>query len=100
MVLDDDHRVSRINQAVEHLDQDADVVEMEAGGGLVQDVELPPIALVGLRQLPRDLETLRLAARQRGGRLAQPQESQSHLLKVPECRAQLGLMAEPGNRLL
>jgi hypothetical protein len=46
-----------------------DVVEVQAGGGLVQDVERA--AGVALGQLQRQLDALRLAARQRGGALAQ-----------------------------
>ena len=38
IVLDDDHRVSRVAQAVEDVQQQADVVEMQAGGGLIQYV--------------------------------------------------------------
>jgi hypothetical protein len=89
-----------IDQPVEHLDQHPHIVEMEAGGRLVEDVELPPIALPGLGQLARDLEPLRLAAGEGGGRLPQPDIAQPHLLQLPQCRAQLGLMAEPGDRLV
>ena len=39
VVLDDDDRVARVDQSVQHLEQLVDVVEMQAGGGLVEDVE-------------------------------------------------------------
>ena len=94
VMLDDQHGVPRIHQAVEHADQHPHVVEVQPGGRLVEDVELPPRLLARLRQLPRDLEPLRLAARERGGRLAQPQVAEPDLLQVPERRAQLRLVPE------
>ena len=39
VVLDDQHRVARVHQALQHLDELADVVDVQAGGRLVQDVE-------------------------------------------------------------
>ena len=39
VVLDDDDRVSLPLEAVEHVQQLADVVEVEPGGRLVEDVE-------------------------------------------------------------
>ena len=39
VVLDDNERIATVNEAVEHIEQDADVVEMQAGGGLVENVE-------------------------------------------------------------
>ncbi len=39
VVLDHDHGVAGVDQAVEHFEQLADVLEVEAGGGLVEDVE-------------------------------------------------------------
>ena len=39
VVLDHDHGVALLDQAVEHFEQLADVLEVEAGGGLVEDVE-------------------------------------------------------------
>ena len=39
IVLDDDDRVALVDQLVQHLEQLGDVVEVEAGGRLVEDVE-------------------------------------------------------------
>ena len=89
MVLDDDHRVPGVDQAIEHLDQHADVVEVEAGGRLVEDIELAAVALAGAGQLAGDLEPLRFAARERGGRLAEPQVAEADLLQLPEGGAEL-----------
>src|SRR5699024_5285151 len=69
VVLDDHHRVALIAQAVQHLEQHSDVVKVQSGGGLVQNIER--VAGVALGQLARQLDALRLAARQGGGALAQ-----------------------------
>ena len=85
-MLDDDDGAAGLDQLAEGRQELADVVEMEAGGGLVEDVEnaSPRLALsvsvallsgeagafaVGL-QMSRQLHALRLAARQRRGRLS------------------------------
>src|SRR5262245_5775600 len=39
VVLDDDKRVARVGEAVEDDDELSDVLEVQAGGGLVEDVE-------------------------------------------------------------
>jgi hypothetical protein len=65
VVLDDDDGVARVAQLVQHLEQQVDVGEVQAGGGFVEDVERA--AGVALAQLQRQLHALRLAARQRGG---------------------------------
>jgi hypothetical protein len=65
VVLDDDDGVARVAQLVQHLEQQVDVGKVQAGGGLVQDVERA--AGVALAQLLRQLHALRLAARERGG---------------------------------
>jgi hypothetical protein len=58
-------------------EQQVDVGKVQAGGGLVQDVERA--AGVALGQLLRQLDALRLAARQRGGALAQADVGQAHV---------------------
>src|SRR5690242_771906 len=42
VVLDDHHRIALVHQLVEHLQEAANVREVEPGGGLVQDVQGPP----------------------------------------------------------
>ena len=39
VVLDDDNCISLVNQLVKHLDKTADILEMESGGRLVENVE-------------------------------------------------------------
>ena len=67
IVLDDDDRVAQIDQAIEHVEQLADVVEVQAGGRLVEDVD--GLAGVGPGQLGGQLDALGLAAGQRRRRL-------------------------------
>ena len=69
MVLDHQHRVPGIDQPVEHAAQGSHVVQVQAGGWLVQDVKFATTGAAfrtaRQRQLARDLETLCLAAGER-----------------------------------
>ena len=69
VVLDDDDGIAAIDEATEHLYEDADVLEMETGGGLVEDVE--GLAGVFLGELGSELDALTLTARKGGGGLAE-----------------------------
>ena len=69
VVLDDDDRVAGVDEPVEHLEELLDVGEVEAGRRLVEEVER--LARRAPRQLGRQLDALRLAARQRRRRLAE-----------------------------
>ena len=69
IVLDDDDGVAEVGEAVEHLEQLADVVEVQAGGGLVEEVERA--AGLPLGELAGELHALRFAAGERGGALAE-----------------------------
>jgi len=51
VVFDDDHRVSGVSQPMQHIEQQLDVVEMQARGGLIQNVERA--TGVALRELER-----------------------------------------------
>src|SRR5262245_43959528 len=61
IVLDHQHGVAAIDQPMEHFQQQPDVLEMQPGRRLVEDVERP--AGIALRKLGRELDPLRLAAR-------------------------------------
>src|SRR5262249_359974 len=60
VVLDPDRRVAAVGETPQYSEQALDVVEMESGGGLIEDVERPSGGAT--RQLLRELDTLRLAA--------------------------------------
>src|SRR3990170_2070616 len=68
-MLDGDHTVSHLDQAVEYMDEFFDVGEMEPGGGLIQDVKR--LAMRFLAQFVRQLDSLRFAAGKRVARLAE-----------------------------
>ena len=68
VVLDDNHRVAGVHKAVQHAQQLANVVEVQAGRRLVEDVHRPAGRL--LYQFASQLDTLRLAAGKGGARLA------------------------------
>ncbi|CAI08311.1 hypothetical protein ebB134 [Aromatoleum aromaticum EbN1] len=63
VVLDDDDGVAVIAQAVQYAEQQLDVAKVQAGRRLVEDVE--GTAGVAFRQLERELDALRFAARKR-----------------------------------
>ena len=69
VVLDDDDRVALVDELLQHVEQLARVLEVQAGRRLVEDVERA--AGAALRQLLRQLDALRLAAGQRRRRLAE-----------------------------
>src|SRR3546814_15405409 len=62
-MLDDDHAVALLDERLEHFEQLADILEMEPGGRLVEDVERLPGRTP--RQFLGELDALCLAARQR-----------------------------------
>jgi len=66
-VLDHDHRIALIDEFMQHFEELGDIVEMQTGGRLVEDIEgaarRPPGKLLG------ELDPLSLAAGQRIGLL-------------------------------
>ena len=91
VVLDHHDRIALVDQLVQHLHQLGDVVEMQAGGRLVEDVE--GAAGGALAELLRELDALRFAARERRRLLAD--------LDVVEADAlqRLHLLADRGHGL-
>lgn len=77
VVLDDDDGVAPIPQLVQYLEQLLDIVEVQPRGRFVQDVE--GLASVPLGELPRQLDPLRLAARERGSGLTEPDVGEAHV---------------------
>src|SRR5690606_34405947 len=91
IVLDHDDRIALIDEFVEHFEQLGDVVKVQAGRWLIQDVERLASRLA--RQFLGKLDTLRLAARQRCGLLAYLDVAESNLLQClqPVAHAWYGL---------
>ena len=78
-MLDHHHGVAGIRQLVQHFEQLADILEMQAGSGFVEDVER--LAGRPARQFLGQLHPLRLAAGQGGGLLADLDVAQPHPLQ-------------------
>ena len=116
VVLDDDERVSGGDQPPERPEQLRDVVEVQAGGRLVEEEERPPgvgrgQAPAGSRrspgwqgacrfgEMPRQLQPLRLAAGERRHRLAEPQVLETDVGERREHGGDVGLAGEERERL-
>ena len=74
---------------VQHGDQLADLVHVQAGGRLVQDVH--GARQGSLAQFARDLDALRLAAGKRGGCLPQADVAQPHVFQHAQPALQRGV---------
>src|SRR5438876_8234594 len=69
IVLNDEDGVAERDEALENVEKFADVVEVQAGGGLVENVKRA--AGLALGKFARELDALRFAAGKRGGGLAE-----------------------------
>ena len=70
-MFNDGHRVPRFNQSVQYDQQLTNIVEMESGGGFIQNVESTPGCSSG--EFARELDTLCLTTREGRGGLSQVQ---------------------------
>ena len=99
-MFDENDGVSGVHEPIEHLHQLSDIVEMQARGGFVHDVQLPALRLGARDQFARDLEALRFAAGERRGRLPEAEIAEPHLLHLPEGLAEFLLAWEKANRFV
>src|SRR5258708_151875 len=65
VVLDDEHGVAEIDEALQDVEEFSNVVEMQAGGGLVENVKRA--AGLAFGKLASEFDALRFAAGKRGG---------------------------------
>ena len=86
------HRVAQVDQPVEHVEQLGQVVEVQAGGRLVQQVERS--AGVGPGKFGGQLHPLGLAAGERRGGLAERQVVEPHVAQRLQDAADLGDVLE------
>ena len=97
-MLDHDHRVALIDQPVQHGEELLDVVEVQAGRGLVEQVDRaaggPP------RQLLGELDALRLTTRQRRRGLPQPDVAQADVVEGLQLGPDLRHRVEELERLV
>src|ERR1700733_954709 len=77
IVFDDDDGVAEVGEVVKDFEEFADVVEVEAGGGLVEEVE--GAAGLAFGKLASKLHALRFAAGQRGSGLAEMDVAEAHV---------------------
>jgi hypothetical protein len=77
IVLDDDHGIALVPQSMQHLEQLLDVVEVQASGGLIKDIQC--LTSVSFGQLFRQLHALRFTAGQRGRGLPELDVGKSHI---------------------
>lgn len=83
VMLDNKHGVPRVHQTLQYLKQLTNIIEVEAGSGLIENIE--GFACLATLKLACQLHTLSLTTRKRSGGLAQANIAQAHI--VPECRA-------------
>ncbi len=92
VVLDDDDGVAAIDQGLEGLHEPCDVGQVQAGRGLVEDVEHVPGRLA--LQFRRKLETLRFTARERRRRLTEREVTEAHVHEDRERSRDLRMVGE------
>ena len=78
VMFDDDDGIATVYERVEHLHQDADVLEVEARGRLVEDVD--GLARIAFREFGGQFHALALAAGKRGGGLAEFDVAKANIL--------------------
>ena len=81
VMLDDEDGVAEADQALEDVEEFADVVEMQAGGWFVEDIK--SAASLALGEFAGELDALRFAAGKGGGGLAECDVAEADL---DECR--------------
>ena len=99
VVLDHQQRVAGVQQLAEGAQQLGDVVEVQAGGRLVEQEQLARLRAAGLGEVAGELQALRFAARERRHRLAEAQVVEADVLQRAQRRHQLGFVAEEVERL-
>src|ERR1035437_1436120 len=108
IVLDDNQRAATVDELAEGGEELGDIVEMEAGGGLVEDVkDAASLGRLGggvdganLGEVGGELDALRLAAGERGGRLTEAEVAEADLVEDGELFQQAVLAGEEAQRLL
>jgi hypothetical protein len=97
VVLDDDDGVAEVGEAVKDFEELADVVEVEAGGGLVEQVERA--AGLALGKLAGQLHALGFAAGERCGGLAEVDVAEADIDEGLQLLADGGDVFEDGERV-
>src|SRR5688500_17803229 len=98
VVLDHQHGVSAIDEAVQHFEQQPNILEVQPRRGFVEDVE--GTSRIPLRELGRELHALRLASRESGRALTEMDISESHVVQRFELLTDARLVLEERQRIL
>src|ERR1700674_3042848 len=97
VVLNDEHRVASVNKPVQHGEEHPHVLEMEAGGRLVKDVE--GATGVPLRKFRGEFDSLRLSAGERRRRLAEVDVAESDIEESLQLLSNARLILEERQRI-
>ena len=97
-MLDDHDGVPAVHQPLEHAEQFADVLEVQAGRRFVEDVERP--ARRALPQLRGELHSLGFSAREGGRWLSEPDIAEADIEQRSEHPGDLRLVLEERQGLL
>ncbi len=97
IVLDDDDRVAEVGEAMQDLEELAHVVEVQAGGGLVEQIERA--AGLALAELAGQLHALGFAAGKGSGALAKVDVAEADIDEGLELLADGGDIGEDGERV-
>ena len=98
VVLDDHDRVARVDEPLQRRRQHGDVGRVQAGRRLVEQVQAA-LRLAGLGERLRELQPLRLAARQRRRRLRQRQVAEAEVDERPDGGHDRRLVGEDAGHL-
>src|SRR6202008_2764970 len=104
IVLNHQNGAARIDQSTKGGEQFTDIVEVQSGGGLIEDVKRTNAAAVSLTirtrgtanipvcrlQVGRQFHALGFASRKRGRRLPEPEIAESHFLQHTQLVDNLG----------
>ncbi|HZJ16036.1 MAG TPA: hypothetical protein VFD27_13370, partial [Chthoniobacteraceae bacterium] len=100
-MLDDNDRISRVDQALKQSYEKRDIVEMQPCGWFVEDEKIPlfRLAAATVGQVPDELEPLRFAAGQSVERLTEPKITEPNLLQDAERPCQRLCFSQSGEKL-
>ena len=93
LVLDDDESVAEIAEPLHHADELADIARVQADGGLVEDEES---AREARAEAGREIDALRLAAREGAGGTVEIEVAEPDLLQVAETVHHLAMQHRGG----
>ena len=96
-MFDHNHRVALVDEPVQHAEELSHILEVQAGGRLIEDVD--GVTGGALGQLTSQLDPLGLASRQGGRRLAETHVPQAHVDQRLHVAGDRWLVLEERERL-